>query len=195
LAVSNADGPMNLPNPWDAIVDDEKARDYLLSATHPIGRLKAAFFLGLGYRRDEWRRLQADLLALARSDAATLGRFTRYGNKYEFRGTLNGPAGRSARVVTVWIVRHGERFSAVHHRIPEQRPMKFNLLDTVVLERDLPELGLRRGDLGAVVEVHEPDGLEVEFVRASGRPQALVELAVRDVRSIGDEDLITVRRS
>ncbi len=73
--------------------------------------------------------------------------------------------------------------------------MKFNLLDTVVLERDLPELGLRRGDLGAVVEVHEPDGLEVEFVRASGRPQALVELAVRDVRSIEDEDLITVRRS
>ncbi|HEY6476040.1 MAG TPA: DUF4926 domain-containing protein [Polyangia bacterium] len=73
--------------------------------------------------------------------------------------------------------------------------MKFNLLDTVVLERDLPELGLQRGDLGAVVEVYEPDGIEVEFVRASGQPQALVELAVGDVRSIADEDLITVRRT
>lgn len=71
--------------------------------------------------------------------------------------------------------------------------MSFAPLDTVVLERDLPEHGLRRGDLGAVVEVYEPDGLEVEFVRASGRTQALVEVSTRDVRAISDEDLISVR--
>jgi hypothetical protein len=29
--------------------------------------------------------------------------------------------------------------------------MKFKQLDTVVLDRDVPESGLRRGDLGAVV--------------------------------------------
>jgi hypothetical protein len=69
----------------------------------------------------------------------------------------------------------------------------FAPLDTVVLERDLPEHGLRRGDLGAVVDVYEPDGLEVEFVRASGRTQALIEVSVRDVRAISDEDLISVR--
>jgi hypothetical protein len=73
--------------------------------------------------------------------------------------------------------------------------MKFNALDTVVLKRDLPEYGLRRGDLGAVVQVYEPEGLEVEFVRVSGRPQALVELALSDVRPIEDEDLIAVRRN
>ncbi len=73
--------------------------------------------------------------------------------------------------------------------------MKFNTLDTVVLQRDVPEQGLRRGDLGAVVQVYEPDGLEVEFVRASGRTQALVELSLRDVRAIEDEDLISVRRN
>lgn len=71
--------------------------------------------------------------------------------------------------------------------------MNFAALDTVVLDRDLPEHGLRRGDLGAVVEVHEPDGLEVEFVRASGRTQALVELTTNDVRPIRDEDLVSVR--
>jgi hypothetical protein len=42
---------------------------------------------------------------------------------------------------------------------------------TVVLERDLPEYRLRRGDLGAVVQVYEPEGLEVEFVTASGDRQ------------------------
>jgi len=73
--------------------------------------------------------------------------------------------------------------------------MKLHNLDTVVLQRDLPEHGLRQGDLGAVVQVYEPDGLEVEFVRASGRTQALVELAVGDVRAIEDEDLISVRRN
>jgi hypothetical protein len=69
----------------------------------------------------------------------------------------------------------------------------FNLLDTVVLNRDIPEHGLRRGDLGAVVDVHNPDGLEVEFVLASGKTQALVTLNVTDVRAVADGDLIAVR--
>ena len=42
--------------------------------------------------------------------------------------------------------------------------MTYQVLDTVVLARDVDEHGLRKGDLGAVVEVYEPDGLEVEFV-------------------------------
>jgi hypothetical protein len=71
--------------------------------------------------------------------------------------------------------------------------MRFQRLDTVVLERDLPEHGLRRGDLGAVVEVYEPDGLEVEFVTGSGRTEALLTLTARDVRNVEDGDLLTVR--
>lgn len=58
----------------------------------------------------------------------------------------------------------------------------FNLLDTVVLDRDIPEHGLRRGDLGAVVNIHDSNGLEVEFVLASGKTQALLTLNVTDVR-------------
>jgi hypothetical protein len=69
----------------------------------------------------------------------------------------------------------------------------FNLLDTIVLDRDLPEHGLRRGDLGAIVDLHAPDGLEVEFVLASGKTQALVSLRHTDVRPVGDRDLIAVR--
>ncbi len=71
--------------------------------------------------------------------------------------------------------------------------MKFNVLDTVVLDRDLPEHSLRRGDLGAVVEIYDPDGIEVEFVTASGKTQALVTLRVLDVRAVQDQDLIAVR--
>ena len=71
--------------------------------------------------------------------------------------------------------------------------MIYKLLDTVVLDRDLPEQGLRNGDLGGVVEVYEPDGLEVEFVTASGKTQALVTLNVNDLRPVQDSDLIAVR--
>ncbi len=71
--------------------------------------------------------------------------------------------------------------------------MPFAALDTVVLVRDLPEHGLRAGDLGAVVEVYPPDGLEVEFVTASGRTTALVTLTSTDVRPISDSDLVAVR--
>jgi hypothetical protein len=71
--------------------------------------------------------------------------------------------------------------------------MRFKTLDTVVLNRDMPEFGLKKGDLGAVVQVYEPDGLEVEFVTASGRTEALVTLNQEDVRQVGDTDLITVR--
>ncbi len=69
----------------------------------------------------------------------------------------------------------------------------FNLLDTVVLTRDIPDVGLRRGDLGAIVEVYGPNAFEVEFVAASGRTQALVTLTADDMRHVGDQDLVSVR--
>ena len=71
--------------------------------------------------------------------------------------------------------------------------MNYKVLDTVVLERDFPSHGLKKGDLGAVVEVYEPDGLEVEFVTASGKTTALITARVGDVRSVADTDLISVR--
>jgi hypothetical protein len=71
--------------------------------------------------------------------------------------------------------------------------MTYKVADTVVLTRDLPEFGLRAGDLGAVVHVYEPDGLEVEFVTASGRTEALVTLSTPDVRPVADSDLVAVR--
>ena len=71
--------------------------------------------------------------------------------------------------------------------------MRFRKLDVVVLEKDLPAMSLKKGDLGAVVELYEPDGLEVEFVTASGRTEALVTLTESDVRSVVENDLVAVR--
>jgi len=71
--------------------------------------------------------------------------------------------------------------------------MTYAVLDTVVLSRDLPEHGLQAGDLGAVVEVYPPDGVEVEFVRASGQTKALLTLMAADLRPVAEDDLLSVR--
>ena len=71
--------------------------------------------------------------------------------------------------------------------------MTYQLLDTIVLDRDIPEHGLRKGDLGAIVEVYAADAFEVEFVTASGRTAALLPLAARDIRPVADDDLVSVR--
>jgi Domain of unknown function (DUF4926) len=69
----------------------------------------------------------------------------------------------------------------------------FNLLDTVALTHDISMAGLRRGDLGAIVEVVADDAFEVEFVAGSGRTQALLTLKPEDIRQLGDFDLLSVR--
>jgi hypothetical protein len=74
----------------------------------------------------------------------------------------------------------GESERQARHRSPEVA-IKLAMLDTVVLKRDLPEHGLRSGDVGAVVELYGTDGVEVEFVWASGQTNALVTLKAKAV--------------
>ena len=71
--------------------------------------------------------------------------------------------------------------------------MTIKVLDTVVLKRDIAEHHLKSGDLGAVVEVYEPDGIEVEFVMGTGKTHALVTLTTNDVRSLSESDVLSVR--
>ena len=73
--------------------------------------------------------------------------------------------------------------------------MNLQPLDVVVLDRDIPGSGLKRGDLGAVVDVYAPDAIEVEFVTASGRTQAVITLQPSDLRSVADNDLVAVRQT
>ena len=102
------DTPMKLPGSERALVDAVKVRDYLLSHEHPVGRFKAVFFETLGYSRAGWFRLQRDLLDLSRKGTAAESQSSQFGRKYEVRGTIQGPSGRSAEVVTVWVILVGD---------------------------------------------------------------------------------------
>lgn len=73
--------------------------------------------------------------------------------------------------------------------------MTYELLETVVLSRDLPEQGLRAGDPGAFVHVYTDAAFEVEFVRPSGQTKALVPLTAGDLRPVTAGDTLAVRAS
>ena len=99
---------MRLPNSDRAVIDSAKIRDYLLSTSHPVGRFKARFFESLGYSAENWEQIDTDIRDLIAVAEARPGEKTEYGQKYEVRGSMTGPNGRSAEVVTVWIVLTGE---------------------------------------------------------------------------------------
>ena len=110
---------MQIPNGERAVIESVKLHGYLLSASHSVGRFKAQFFLALGYSAEDWSRLEADLRSQHLSRDATLGERTPYGQKYEIHATLVGPLGRSADVVSAWIVRSGEDFPRFVTAYPE----------------------------------------------------------------------------
>ncbi|BAS27107.1 DUF4926 domain-containing protein [Limnochorda pilosa] len=67
-------------------------------------------------------------------------------------------------------------------------------LDTVVLTRDLPEYGLKRGDVGAILHRYQGgDAFEVEFVSGGGRTVGVVTLGSKDVRPMNPNELLHVR--
>ena len=129
---------MKVPSAELAVVDPAKVRDYRLSPEHPVGRFKAAFFGGIGYSRQDWQILAARLLEIVASEAAAPGGQSAFGDKYEVRGTLVGPAGRSAKLVTVWIVLSGENAPRFVTAFPGVTVMTFKELDTVVLDWHVP---------------------------------------------------------
>jgi hypothetical protein len=50
------------------------------------------------------------------------------------------------------------------------------LLDVVALTQDLPPLNLRKGQVGTIVEIYEPNVFEVEFVDLKGKTYAVETL-------------------
>jgi hypothetical protein len=63
-------------------------------------------------------------------------------------------------------------------------------LDSVVLVGDLPEHGLRDGDIGTIVLVHPANtGYEVEFTTLDGQTVAIVSLFPSQLRPIARREI------
>ena len=63
----------------------------------------------------------------------------------------------------------------------ESMSEEVKLLDVVALTGDLPAKGLRRGQVGTIVEVVAPGVFEVEFCDHEGRTWAMATLPAREL--------------
>lgn len=67
-------------------------------------------------------------------------------------------------------------------------------LDRIVLTENIPEYGLRQGDIGTVVlEYGQQEGYEVEFVTLTGETIAVTSLFPRQVREIQPREIAHAR--
>jgi hypothetical protein len=58
-----------------------------------------------------------------------------------------------------------------------------------VLTCDLPDHGLKRGDVGTIVLVHETPGYEIEFMTLMGDTVAVISVSPNQVRSITHREI------
>ncbi len=69
-----------------------------------------------------------------------------------------------------------------------------NELDCIVLTTDIPENGLKAGDIGTIVMVHKAgQGFEVEFVTLDGETLAVVSLSAAQIRPIAHREIAHAR--
>jgi hypothetical protein len=68
-------------------------------------------------------------------------------------------------------------------------------LETIALTRDLPEQGLKSGDIGTIVLVYENgQAYEVEFMTLKGETLALVTLTPDAIRQISASEIAHARQ-
>ena len=99
---------MMLPNGDRAEVPREKIVSYLLSATHPSGRDKAAFFARFGFARARWRVLAEALRRHAVAVEVTRAEPSPFGTRFVIEAPMLAPDGRSPRVRSVRFIEHGD---------------------------------------------------------------------------------------
>lgn len=99
---------MRVPSAQFAQIDRTKIEDYLLSPFHPVGRFKSFVFNALGYSRDDWRKLDADLRTHLRMNEVIETQRNAFGLKYVVSGNLLAASGAVADLIAVWIILDGE---------------------------------------------------------------------------------------
>jgi hypothetical protein len=75
--------------------------------------------------------------------------------------------------------------------------MKYNLFEEVVLKNDIPEKGLKKGDVATVVEHHPvpggEDGYSLEIFNALGDTIAVITVPESSIESLTENEVFSVR--
>ena len=76
--------------------------------------------------------------------------------------------------------------------------MKFEMFSRVALKTDVPENGLRRGDLATIVEYHEglpgqEPGYSLEVFNAVGNTVAVIALGESQIEALREDEILCAR--
>jgi hypothetical protein len=99
---------MKLPELEDARIPLAKMTDYLLSASHPSGRIKARFFARFGFSAEMPEVLMEALRKHAYNDY-TKSEKTPFGIRYVIEAPLSAPDNRKPLIRTVWFIENGAK--------------------------------------------------------------------------------------
>jgi len=102
-----------------AVIAQDKLCDYLLNVAHRRGASKARLLLAMGYRPDDWQRLETDIRSQHLTGEVDRMTDTDYGPRYEIVAPLGGPAGWSATFRSVWQIDTGTAASRLITMYPE----------------------------------------------------------------------------
>lgn len=184
---------MPLPYADHAIIPPDKIVAYLLNEANPRARGKAAFFLSFGFTTAQPEVLAAALLAHAQTQSVISSRpamtapttplkalYARRTGETRLSFQFGSSARRKLFLAWSRLIAHSIRMLKEH--------------ESVVLTSDVPEHGLKAGDLGVIVYCHDKnEAFEVEFMTLAGKTVAVVTLLGAQVRAIGLRDLPQVR--
>lgn len=110
---------MKLPNADDAVIAQDKVRDYLLNVSHRRGGSKARLLISLGYKLDDWHRLAADVRQYHLSADVAIVRETEYGVRYEISAPILTPAGKTRPFRSIWQIDTGSTQARLITMYPE----------------------------------------------------------------------------
>ncbi len=184
---------MKVPNYQNANVSQRKLVGYLLSISHPHGRHKEAFFRSFGFSPEAWEGLAQALMKHAAEHDLVKIEDSPFGKRYIIEGGLETPDGRSPLVRAVWFIETDESAPRFVTAYPLGRVEMLQETDIAVLTVDLPEHGLKAGDVGTVVLVHGRGGYEVEFTTLDGETVAVTSLNAAQVRPIAHREIAHAR--
>lgn len=76
--------------------------------------------------------------------------------------------------------------------------MKFEMFSRVALKTDVPENGLRKGDLATIVEYHEglpgqEPGYSLEVFNAVGDTVAVIALGESQIETLREDEILCAR--
>lgn len=78
------------------------------------------------------------------------------------------------------------------HKLPQQESM--DEYDLVVLEEDIPNSRLKKGDVGTIITIYkEGQAYEVEFVTLTGEPIAVETMLAHQIRAVHANEIMAVR--